>query len=155
MAKVFSVSISPSNEYPGLISFRMDWLDLLAVHRTLKILLQHNSPKASILRHSAFYIVPLSHPYMTTGKTIALTRWTFFGKANSKQVSLRVEAPFLCSAPTFRIDIIAQMWHAENTGAHLPCPILCDGFMPGETSQSGYRLLPAHSSDHSAPREEV
>ena len=71
----FSFSISPSNEYSGLISFRMDWLDLLAVQGTLKNLLQHHSSKASILWHSAFFIVQLSHPYMTTGKTIALTRW--------------------------------------------------------------------------------
>ena len=79
----FSFSISPSNEYPGLISFRMDWLDLLAVHGTLKSLLQHNSSKASILRCSAFFTVQLSHPYMTTGKTIALTRRTFVGKVMS------------------------------------------------------------------------
>ena len=72
----FSFSISPSNEYPGLISFRMDWLDLLAVQGTLKTLLQHHSSKAPILQHSAFFIVQLSHPYMTTRKTIALTRWT-------------------------------------------------------------------------------
>ena len=71
----FSLSISPSNEHPGLASFRMDWLDLLAVQGTLKSLLQHHSSKASILRHSAFFTVQLSHPYMTTGKTIALTRW--------------------------------------------------------------------------------
>ena len=75
----FSFSISPSNEYSGLISFRMDWLDLLAVQGTLKSLLQHHSSKASIL-HSAFFIAQLSHPYMTTGKTIALTRRTFVGK---------------------------------------------------------------------------
>ena len=73
----FSFSISPSNEHSGLISFRMDWLDILAVQGTLKSLLQHHSSKASILLHSAFFIVKLSHPYMTTGKTIALTRWTF------------------------------------------------------------------------------
>ena len=73
----FSFSISPSNEYSGLISFTMDWLDLLAVQGTLKSLLQHRSSKASILWHSAFFIVQLSQPYMTTGKTIALTRWTF------------------------------------------------------------------------------
>ena len=71
----FSFNISPTNEYPGLISLRMDWLDLLAVQRTLKSLLQHHSSKASILWHSAFFTVQLSHPYMTTGKTIALTRW--------------------------------------------------------------------------------
>ena len=79
----FSFSISPSNEHPGLISFRMDWLDLLAVQGTLKSLLQHHSSKASILWHSAFLTVQLSHPYMTTGKTIALTRWTFVGKVIS------------------------------------------------------------------------
>ena len=72
----FSFNISPSNEHPGLISFRMDWLDFLAAQGTLKSLLQHHSSKASILQHSAFFTVQLSHPYMTTGKTIALTRWT-------------------------------------------------------------------------------
>ena len=76
----FHFTVSPSNEYSGLISFRMDWLDLLAVQGTLKSLLQHHSSKASILRRSAFFIVQLSHPYMTTEKTIALTRWTFVGK---------------------------------------------------------------------------
>ena len=76
----FSFNISPSNEHPGLISFRMDWLDLLAVQGTLKILLQHHSSKTSILRRSAFFIVQLSHPYMTIGKTIALTRWTLVDK---------------------------------------------------------------------------
>ena len=79
----FSFNISPSNVHPGLISFRMDWLDLLAVQGTLKSLLQHHSSKASILRYSAFFILQLSHPYMTTGKTIALTRWTFVGKVMS------------------------------------------------------------------------
>ena len=79
----FRFSISPSNEYSGLISFRKDWLDLLAAQGTLKSLLQHHSSKASVLQHSAFFIVQLSHPYMTTGKTIALTRWTFVGKVMS------------------------------------------------------------------------
>ena len=79
----FQLSISPSNEYSGLISFRMDWLDLLAVQGTLKSLLQHHSSKASLLCHSAFFIVQLSHPHMTTGKTIALTRRTFVGKVMS------------------------------------------------------------------------
>ena len=85
VAKVleFQVSIIPSKEIPGLISFRMDWLDLLAVQGTLKSLLQHHISKASILQHSAFFTVQLSHPYMTTGKTIALTRRTFFGKVMS------------------------------------------------------------------------
>ena len=75
-----SFNISPSKEHPGLISFRMDWLDLLAVQGTLKSLLQHHTSKASFLWHSGFFTVQLSHPYMTTGKTIALTRWTFAGK---------------------------------------------------------------------------
>ena len=79
----FSFSISPSNEYSGLISFRIDWLHLLAVQGTLKSLFQHHSLKASILWRSAFFIVQLSHPYMTTGKTITLTRWTFVGKVMS------------------------------------------------------------------------
>ena len=80
--KVLEFSISPSNEYSGLLSFRIDWFDLLAVERTLKSLLQHNNSKASILHHSAFFIVRLSHPYMTPGKTIALTIWTFFWQSN-------------------------------------------------------------------------
>jgi len=80
---IFSFSISPFNEHPGLVSFRMDWLDLLAVQGTFKSLLQHHSSKASILWRSAFFTVQLSHPYMTTGKTIALTRWTFVGKVMS------------------------------------------------------------------------
>ena len=79
----FSLNISPSNEHPGLISFRMDWLDLFAVQEIIKSLLQHHSSKASILWHSAFFIVQLSHPYMTTGKTIALTRRTLAGKVMS------------------------------------------------------------------------
>ena len=78
----FSFSISPSSEYSGLISFRMDWLDLLAVQGTLKSLLQHHSSQASILWHSTFFIVQFSHPYMTTGKTIVLTRWTFVRQSN-------------------------------------------------------------------------
>ena len=79
----FSFSIIPSKEHPGLVSFRMDWLDVLAVQGTLKSLLQHHSLKASILQRSAFFTVQLSHSYMTTGKTIALTRWTFVGKVMS------------------------------------------------------------------------
>ena len=79
----FSFNISPFNEYSGQISFRMDWLDFLAVQGTLKSLLQHHSLKASILQHSALFIVQLSHPYMTTGKTVAFTRWTFAGKVMS------------------------------------------------------------------------
>ena len=84
----FSFSISPSKEYPGLISFRMDWLDLLAVQGTLKSLLQHHSSKASILQHSAFFTVQLSHLYMTTGKTIALTRRTFVAKVMTQLLNM-------------------------------------------------------------------
>ena len=84
----FSFHISPSNEHPGLISFRMDWLDLLAVQGTLKSLPQHHSSKASILWHSAFFIAQLSHTYMTTGKTIALTRWTFVDKVMSPLLNI-------------------------------------------------------------------
>jgi len=84
----FSFNISHSNEHPGLICFRIDWLDLLAVHGTLKSLRQHHSSKASILWRSAFFIVQLSHPYMTTGKTIALTRWTFVDKVMSLLFSM-------------------------------------------------------------------
>ena len=93
----FSFSISPSNEHPGLISFRMPWLDLLAVQGTLKSLLQHHSSKASILQYSAFFIVQLSHPYMTTGKTIALTRRTFVDQVMSLlfNMLLRVVITFL------------------------------------------------------------
>ena len=93
----FSFSISPSNEYSGLISFRIDWLDLLDVQGTLKSLLQHHSSKASILRHSAFFTVQFSHPYMTTGKTIALTRWMFVRKVMSLLFNMlsRLVIPFL------------------------------------------------------------
>ena len=93
----FSFNISPSNEYPGLISFRIDWLDLLAVQRTVKSLLKHHSSKALILQHSAFFIVQFSHPYMTTGKTMALTRQTFVGKVMSLLFNMlsRLVIPFL------------------------------------------------------------
>ena len=99
----FSFNISPSNEHPGLISFRMDWLDLLAVQGTLKSLLQHHSSKTSILWHSAFFTVQLSHPYMTTRKTIALTRWTFVNKVMSllfNMLSAAAAAKSLQSCPT-------------------------------------------------------
>ena len=102
----FSFSISPSNEYSGLISLRMDWLGLLAVQGTLKSLLQHHSSKASILRCSAFFIVQLSHPYMTTGKTIALTRRTFFGKVMSLLFNIlsRLVIAFLARSKYFLIS---------------------------------------------------
>ena len=93
----FHLSISPSNEHPGLVSSRMDWFDLLAVQGTLKSLLQYHSSKASILRRSAFFIVQLSHPYMTTGKTIALTRRTFVGKVMSLLFNMNLLIYFCCS----------------------------------------------------------
>ena len=120
----FSFSISPSNEYSGLISFRMDWLDLLAVQGTLKSPLQHHSSKASIPLCSAFFIVQLSHPYMTTGKTIALTGWTFAGKVMSLLFNMlsRMVIAFLprserlnfMAAATIRRDFGAQ----ENKVCH-------------------------------------
>ena len=99
----FSFSISPSNQYSGLVSFRMDWLDLLAVQGTLKSLLQHHSSKASVLPRSAFFIVQLSHPCMTTGKTIALTRRTFVGKVMSLLCNMlsRFVIPFLQGASIY------------------------------------------------------
>ena len=99
----FSFSISPSNEYSGLISFRIDWFDLLAIHRTLKSLLQHHSSKASILWDSAFFIVQVSHPYLTTGKNIALTIWTFVGKVMSLHCNMlsRLTIAFFQGASVF------------------------------------------------------
>ena len=113
----FSFSISSSNEHPGLISFRMDWLDPLAVQGTLKSLLQHYTSKASILRHSAFFIVQLSHPYMTTGKTIALTRWTFVGKVMSLLFNMlsRLVIAFL---PRSKCLLIS--WLQSPSGVILP-----------------------------------
>ena len=105
----FSFNISPSNEYSGLISFTVDWLDLLAVQETLKSLLQHHSPKASILWHSAFFIVQLSHPYMTTGKTIALTRWTFVGKVMSLLFNM-LSRTSLVAQMVERLSIMWETW---------------------------------------------
>ena len=112
-----SFSIIPSKEHPGLISFKMDWLDLLAVQGTLKSLFQHHSSKASILRCSAFFTVQLSLPYMTTGKTIALTRWTFVGKVMSLLLHMlsrlvRTFLPKECSLSNFQIYIIVYSPHA-------------------------------------------
>ena len=97
----FHFSISPSNEHPGLISFRMNWLDLLAVQGTLKSLLQHHSSKASLLRHSAFFTVQLSHPYMTTGKTIALTRRTFVSKVMSLLLNMLIWCMYIYNCYVF------------------------------------------------------
>ena len=109
----FSFNISPSSEHPGLISFRMDWLDLLAVQGTLKSLLQHHSSKASILRHSAFFTVQLSHPYMTTGKTIALTRRPLVGKVMSLLFNMlsRLVITFL---PRFKHLFISWLNHHQQ-----------------------------------------
>ena len=102
----FSFSLSPSSEYSGLISFRMDWMDLLAVQETLKSLLQHHCSKTSILQRSGFFIVQFSHPYMTTGKTIALTRWTFVGKVMSLLLNMlsRLVITFLPRSKRFLIS---------------------------------------------------
>ena len=110
VAKVleFSFSIIPSKEHPGLISFRMDWLDLLADQRTLKSLLQHHSSEASILWHSAFFTVQLSHPYTTTGKTIALTRWTFVGKVMSLLFNM-LSSLFITFLPRSKLLLISWL----------------------------------------------
>ena len=111
----FSFSISPSNEYSGLISFRMDWLDLLAVQGTLKSLLQHHSSKATIFWRSAFFIVQLSHPYMTTGETIALTRQTFVGKVTSLLFSMlsMLVITFLPRSKCLLISIVGGCNHLQ------------------------------------------
>ena len=108
----FQLSISPSNEYSELISFRMDWLDLLEVQGTLKSLRQHHNTKVSILRSSAFFMVQLSHPYMTAGKTIALTRWTFTGKV----MSLLLNTLSSVSIHDLHVKVLVAQW----------CPTLCD-----------------------------
>ena len=107
----FSFSISPSNDYSGLLSFGMDWLDPFAIPGTLKSLLQHHSSKVSILRHSAFFIVQLSHSYMTTGKTIALTRWTFVGKVRSLLFNMlsRLVIAFLPRSKHFFFNFMAAI----------------------------------------------
>ena len=120
----FSFNISPSNEHPGLISFRMDWLDLLAVQGTLKSLLQHHNSKVSILRRSAFFIVQLSHPYLITGKTKALTRWTFVGKVMSLLFNMlsRLVKTFLprskCLNFMAAITICSDFGAPENKVSH-------------------------------------
>ena len=122
----FSFSISPSNEHLGLISFRMDWLDLLAVHGTLKSLLQHHSSKASILQHSTFFTVQLSHPYMTTGKTIALTRWTFVGKVMSLLFNMLsvAAAKSLQSCPTLCDPRLPRPWDSPGKNTGVSCHFL-------------------------------
>ena len=113
----FSFTISPSKQIPGLISFRMDWLDLLAVQGTLKSLLQHHCSKASILRHSAFFTVQLSHPYMTTGKTIALTRCTFVCKVMSLLFNLLSTLVITFLPRSKRLNIMAAITICSDFGA--------------------------------------
>ena len=120
----FSFNISPSNEHSGLISFRMDWLHLLAVQGPLKSLLQHHSSKALILQCSAFFIVQLSHPYMTTGKTIAWTRWTFVGKVMSLLFNMLSRLVLACSLVITIITgtIVWQAFHQEPAVQRAPQP---------------------------------
>ena len=134
----FSFNISPSNEHPGLISFRMDWVDLLAVQGTLKSLLQHHSSKASILQCSAFFIVQLSHPYMTTGKTIALTRWTFVGKVVSLLFNIpsKLVITFLPRSKSLLISclqtpsaVILAPRKIKSTTVSTVCPSICHEVM--------------------------
>ena len=134
----FSFRISPFNEHPGLISFRMDWLDLLAVRGTLKSLLQHHSSKASILQHSAFFIVQLSHPYMTTGKTIALTRWICVDKVMSLLFNMlsRLVITFLPRSKRLLISWL-QSPSAYAAASLQSCPSLfdpTDGSPPGSAA---------------------
>ena len=121
----FSFNISPSNEHPGLISFRMDWLDLLEVQGTLKSLLQHHSSKASILWCSAFFVVQLSHPYMTTGKTIALTRWAFADKVMSLLFNMlsRLVITFL---PRSKRLLISWLQSVKSATVSTVFPSICN-----------------------------
>ena len=112
----FSYSISPCNEYWGLISFRMDWLDILAVQETLKNLLQHHSSKSSILQHSAFFMVQLSHPYMTAGKTIALTTWTFVGKVMSLLFNMLSRIVIAASKEQVYFNLMAEVTICSDFG---------------------------------------
>ena len=130
----FSFSIIPSKEHPGLISFRMDWLDLLAVQRTLKRLLQHHSSKASILQCSAFFTVQLSHPYMTTGKTIALTRQTFVDTVMSQLLNMlsRLVITFLPRSKCLLISwlqspsaVILELKNIKSVAVSTVCPTGC------------------------------
>ena len=134
----FSFTISPSNEHPGLISFRMGWLDLLAVQGTRKSLLQHHSSKASILQCSAFFIVQFSHPYMTTGKTIGLTRWSFVDKVMSLLLNMLsgVAITFLPSSKNLSISwlqspsvVILEPLKIKSDTVSTVCPSICHEMM--------------------------
>ena len=142
----FSFSISPSNEYSGLISFRVDWLDLLAVQGTLKSVFQHNSSKASILRHSVFFIVQLSHPYMTTGKTITLTRQSFVGKVMSLLLNMlsRLVITFLPRNKRLLISwlqspsaVILESRKIKSATVSTASPSLCHEVMGNTWGNSG------------------
>ena len=134
----FSFSTSPSNKYSGLISFRTDWFDFLAGQETLKNLLQHHSLKASILRCSAFFMVQLSHPYMTIGKTIALTRWTFVGKGMFLLLNMlsRVVITFFLRSKRLLISwlqspsvVISEPKKIKSVTVSIVSPFICDGVM--------------------------
>ena len=112
----FSFNISPSNEHPGLISFRMNWLDLLEVQGTLKSLFQHHSSKASVLWHSAFFLVQLSHPYMTIGKTIALTKWTFVAKVTSLLFNMLSRLVITSLPRSMRLNFMAAVTICSDFG---------------------------------------
>ena len=135
----FSLSISPSNQHPGLVSFRMDWLDLLAVQGTLKSLLQHHSSKASIFQRSAFFTVQLSHSYMTTGKTIPLTRRTFIGKV----ISLEFPKYTIMASASRQFDFLLQIWMSFPFFSCLisfsMTQVLCN--MLNKRGKSGYLCL--------------
>ena len=138
----FSFSTGPSNEYSGLISSRMDWLDLLAVQGTLRSLLQHYNSKASILWRSAFFIVQLSHPYMTTGKTKALTRWTFVGKVmslffNMLSAAARFNRVRLCATHRWQPTRLRHPWYSPGKNTGVGCHFLLQGIFPTQESNPG------------------
>ena len=140
----FSFSISPSTEHPGLISFRMDWLDLLAVQGPLKNLVQHHSSKASILRRSAFFTVQLSHSYMTTGKTIALTRRTFVGKVMSLLLNMlsRLVITFLPRSKCLLISWLQSLSKEQASFNLMAAVSICSDFGAQENSLSLFPLFP-------------
>ena len=154
----FSFSISPSSEYSGLISFRMDWLDLLAVEGTLKSLLQHHSAKASILWRSAFFIVQLSHPYMTAGKTIALTRRTFVGKVMSLLLNMlsRLVITFLPRSKRLLISwlqspsaVILEPKKIKSVTVSIVSPSICPEVMGPDAMISVFSMLSFKPAFHS------
>ena len=143
----FSFNISPSSEHPGLISFRMDWLDLLAVQGTLKSLLQHRSSKASILSNSTFFTVQLSHPYMTTGKTIALTRWTFVGKVMSLPLNM-LSRLVITFHPRSKRLLISWLLYSQFSSVAQSCPTLCDPMNRSTPGLPVHHQLPEFTQTH-------